>query len=289
MPEDQFVFRVASDALLTAGARNAARLAAAAELLRPAPTIWVAGLGKSGLVARKMAGMLNSLGRRAAWLHPVDALHGDAGAIGPEDRLVAISQSGHTAEVLRLVRTLSLPTVAVCSEPSPLAAAAAVCLDSRVEQEAGGAVPSTSFVVAVALVDAVALALGGEVRHPGGYIGAMSRPVKDYMLPPPIVPDSASALEVIPLLGHGAVLVDSGGIFTDGDLRRAAGAGRLDRPVGELCTRAPVTVEADDPARVAIERMERRSSQISVLPVVALGRYVGIVRLHDLVRAGLGA
>jgi arabinose-5-phosphate isomerase len=147
----------------------------------------------------------------------------------------------------------------------------------------------TSFVVATTIVDAVALQLGGQVRHPGGYIGAMSRPVKDYMLPPPIVAESTPIREVIPALGHGAVLIDTGGIFTDGDLRRAAGAGRLEGPVGASCTRTPVTVEEDEPARVALERMERRASQISVLPVVGRGRYVGIVRLHDLVRAGLGA
>lgn len=289
MRDPSAVFRAAVTALQAAETRNLPRLAAAADVLGPAAHIWCSGIGKSGIVARKIAGTLNSLGRRASFLHPVEALHGDGGGVAREDALIAVSQSGHTAELLRLVRELDLPTVAIGREPSPLAAVAKVCLDSAVDVEAGDEIPVTAFVVAASLGDALALSLGGELRHPGGFIGAMARPVREFMLPPPLVSPGTKVVDLIPALVHGAVLIETGGIFTDGDLRRAAGRGELDRPVGDICTRAPITVDQHEPARVALERMERRASQISVLPVVGEGRYVGIVRLHDLVRAGLGA
>lgn len=282
------VFRDTARAVERAGKTNALALDAAISTVGSARHVWVSGIGKSGLVARKCAGTLSSLGRSASFLHPVEALHGDAGGVREGDVLVAVSQSGRTAEVLRLVHELRLPVVSVSTVPSPLATLAAVALDSSVEVEAGGTIPVTAFAVAALLLDAVALGVGGELRHPGGYIGAMARPVRDYMLPPPRVDGARLVRDVIPELGHGAVLVDDGGIFTDGDLRRAAGRGELDRPVGEVCTRTPVTVDADAPARVALERMERRASQIAVLPVVEGDRVVGIVRLHDLVRAGMG-
>lgn len=276
--------------LIAAREANAARWRPAVGVLADADVIWCAGIGKSGLVARKLAGTLASLGRRAVFLHPVEALHGDSGAARPTDSLVAFSQSGHTPEVLRLVGSLGLSTVAFTRPDTPLAALASAVIDTSVPFEAGGALPATAFTVAVTLADALAFHLGGEVRHPGGYIGAMSRPVRDFMLPAPLVPRETLVIDLIARLGSGAVLLEGGGIFTDGDLRRAVGRSpsALHLPVAELCTPSPVTIEADEPARVALERMERRDSQISVLPVTADGRYVGLVRLHDLVRAGLG-
>lgn len=284
------IFAAARDALAAAEGANATRWAPALALLDGAEVIWCAGIGKSGLVARKMAGTLASLGRRASFLHPVEALHGDSGAVRPGDILVAISQSGHTPEVLRLARELGLPVVALTRPGTPLATLAAATLDTDVPHEAGGTLPVTAFVVATTIGDTLALALGGQVRHPGGYIGAMARPVRDFMLPPPLVAADTPVVDVIARLGLGAVLLEGGGIFTDGDLRRAVGQDptALHRPVVDFCTRHPVTVGADAPARLAIERMERRASQIAVLPVEEGGRYVGIVRLHDLVRAGLG-
>jgi arabinose-5-phosphate isomerase len=280
-------FATAAAALLAAGQRNEAALAAATGLLDGAACTWCTGLGKSGLVARKLAGTLASLGRRAAWIHPVDALHGDGGAVVPGDVLVAISHSGRTGETLRFARESGLAIVAVTTPGSPLAGLARVVLDASVVEEVGGAVPSTSFLVACALVDGLALRLGGTLRHPGGVIGALQRPVRDYMLPPPIVGRDLPLASVIPLLVHGAVLVEGGGILTDGDLRRAVGAGRLGGTVGDAATWRPVTVGPDEPAGAALEKMERRSSQISVLPVVEGDRFVGLLRLHDLVKAGM--
>jgi arabinose-5-phosphate isomerase len=287
-------FRVGADSLLRAEARNADRWEAAEAALAPAQAIWCTGVGKSGLVAQKLAATLRSFGRPAHFLHPVDALHGDAGALGEADALLAISASGHTAELLRLLRGQPLPLVAVTAPGSPLAALATAVLDASVEEEAGGDAPLTSYLVATALVDALALRLrpGATLVHPGGFLGLRGRPVSSLMRLPPLVPPSAPLSACIPHLGHGAVLVEGGGIFTDGDLRRAVGTdpAALGRPVGELCTRAPVTVGVDEPASVALDRMERRDGQLSVLPVVdARGVYVGLVRLHDLVRAGMGA
>lgn len=285
---------LAAEALLAARDANAGRWDAALAVLRDAPTVWTTGLGKSGMVARKLAATLSSYGRRSAWLHPVDALHGDAGAVGPGDALVAVSASGRTAEVLRLVEALGVPVVAVCAVGSPLHAAAAATLDGGVAREAGGTAPVTSYQVASALADALALALrnGDTLHHPGGFIALGRRTVGALMRPAQVVRRSEPVVACIPRLGDGAVLVEGGGIFTDGDLRRVVGRDKaaLSRPVGEVCTLEPVTVRADAPASEALDLMERRPSQLSVLPVTdEQGRYVGLVRLHDLVRAGMGA
>ncbi len=285
---------LAAEALARAHSRNEGRWAAAVAVLTPAATVWTTGLGKSALVAQKLSATLCSFGRRAVYVHPVDALHGDLGAIQTGDVLVAASHSGRTAEVLRLIGSVTVPTVSVCSTGSPLADVSVATLDCTVDEEAGGRAPATSFVVACALVDALALALreGDTLNHPGGLIALARRPVRSLMLAPPLVAASTPLLECIPRLAHGAILVEGGGIFTDGDLRRVVGQdpAAMSRPVGEHATRHPVTVHADEPASVALDRMERRDSQLSVLPVVDDGgAYVGLVRLHDLVRAGMGA
>lgn len=291
-PDEVFDRGVA--ALGVAREANRDRWAAAVAVLAPASTIWCAGVGKSGIVAAKLAATLRSFGRAAHTLHPVEALHGDVGAVAEGDALVAVSASGHTAELLRLVRGCPLPVVALTAPGSPLALAAVATLDAAVAAEAGGDAPTTSFLVAVAVADALALQLRGArpLRHPAGFLGLAQRPVRELMLAPPLVAPDTELAACIPRLGHGAVLVRGGGLFTDGDLRRAVGAdpAALTHPVLSWCTRSPVTVGADEPASVALDRMERRPSQLSVLPVVDdSGAYVGLVRLHDLVRAGIGA
>ncbi len=287
-------FRVGADALLRAEARNLSRWAAVEAALAPAAAIWCTGLGKSGLVARKLAATLSSFGRPAHFLHPVEALHGDAGALGEADAIVAISASGHTAELIRLLHNQPLPLVSVAPLGSPLTNLASAALDAGVEEEAGGDAPITSYLVATALVDALALRLrpGSTLIHPGGFLGLRGRSVRNLMRAPPLVAATASVASCIPFLIDGAVLIVGGGIFTDGDLRRVVGAdpGVLQRPVGEVCTREPVTVGVEEPASHALDRMERRDGQLAVLPVVDdAGAYVGLLRLHDLVRAGMGA
>ena len=285
---------VAADALRLAHARNLDRWASATAAVGGAGTVWATGLGKSALVARKFAASATSFGRSAHFLHPVEALHGDAGSVRGGDVLLAVSASGRTAEVLRVVRELAVPVVSVCPAESPLAGLSTAVLDASVDVEAGGEAPSTSFLVAMALVEGLVLSMrpAGGLHHPGGFIGLSRRPVRELMLPPPLVERDRSLLSCIPLLGCGAVLVVGGGIFTDGDLRRLVGrdAGALEKRVGDVCTSSPVSVRDDESCALALDRMERRGSQLSVLPVVdAAGHYVGLVRLHDLVRAGLGA
>ena len=287
------VLEGAAAALLAARAPNAERWGPAVAALAPAAAIWCTGLGKSGLVAQKLAATLKSFGRPAHFLHPVEALHGDAGGLGPADALVAISASGRTGELLRLLRGTPLPLVAITAPNSPLAALATATLDASVTTEAGGLAPVTSFLVATALADALALQLrvGDTLVHRGGYLGLAGRDVASLMRKPPLVDPDATVAAVIPLLADGAVLLAGGGIFTDGDLRRAVGrhASALGEPVRAHATATPVTVAATERASVALDLMERRSSQLSVLPVVdGSGSYVGLLRLHDLVRAGLG-
>lgn len=272
---------------------NRDRWPAAVAALSPAATIWSTGLGKSAFVAQKFAATLRSFGRGAHFLHPVEALHGDAGALGPNDAIVAVSASGHTQELIRFLNGTPLPVVALTRPATAVADRATAVIDASVEREAGGLAPVTSYAVAGALADALALQLRPDdaLLHPGGHVGLAGRRVGSLMLPAPLVAPDSLVSACIPLLQHGAVLLVGGGIFTDGDLRRAVGAdaAALGRPVRNFATHAPVTVAEGEPASTALERMERRSSQLSVLPVVdASGAYVGLVRLHDLVRAGLG-
>lgn len=295
---------IAADALRAADRRNATRWDAAIAVLVGANAVWATGLGKSALVARKFAASATSFGHRASFLHPVEALHGDAGSVRAGDALLAISASGRTPEVVRIARDLGVPVIAVCPLQSPLAELATASLDATVDVEAGGEAPSTSFLVAMGLVEALVLSWRppGQLHHPGGFIGLSRRPVSEVMLPPPLVGRESTLLSCIPLLGLGAVLVEGGGIFTDGDLRRLVGSASvrqsagviesdvLSRQVGELCTKSPVTIGEKESCALALDRMERRTSQLSVLPVVnAAGNYVGLLRLHDLVRIGMGA
>lgn len=294
MPSPDDVLGLAVTALQTARLRNADRWPPAIAVLDNAVTIWCVGIGKSGHVAQKLAATLRSFGRLAHFLHPVEALHGDAGALRAGDALVVISASGRTAELTRFLVGARYPLVAITTPDSPLGDAATAVLDASVDEEIGGLAPVTAHIVAVALADALALQLrsGGALVHPGGFIGLASRTVGSLMLPAPLVDGTTTVAACIPSLKAGAVLVSGGGIFTDGDLRRAVGSdpSSLSRRVGELCTPNPVTVREDDLASLALDKMERRTSQLTVLPVVdEVGDYVGIVRLHDLVRAGLGA
>lgn len=278
-------------ALERARAANALVWPEAVAMLGSGGTIWCSGLGKSAIVADKLAATLRSFGRSAHRLHPVDALHGDSGAVRQGDVLVAISASGRTPELLRLAAALGLPTLAITTPGSPLGKIATVTLDGSVAVEAGGQAPLTSFLVATGLADALALGLcpAPSLTHPGGTIGLSFRTVAELMLSPPMAHAAETVASVIPRLGQGAVVLYEGGVFTDGDLRRAVGrdVAVLSQPVGDVATREPVVVAPTATAAEALRLMEDRASQLSVLPVYEHGRCVGLLRLHDLVRAGL--
>ncbi len=305
--------------------RTAARLApeeverAVALLAECRGKVVTAGVGKSGHIAQKAAATLTSTGTPAVFLHPSDAAHGGMGMVCAGDVCLFVSNSGETAELLELLPYLQhrgAPVLAVVGNmTSTLARRADVVLDASVEQEACplNLAPTTSTTVALAVCDALAMALMGVKRltpedfalnHPGGRLGKrLTLKVSDLMRggeENPTVGAAAPLLEVVRAISRGGVgavcvLGDGGrleGIVTDGDLRRALQRVRPEEMAGltaeGLMTRGPVVVAPDLLAHAALRLMENRPSQISVLPVVDEdGRAVGLLRLHDIVRSGL--
>lgn len=279
----------------------------------------ITGIGKSGFIARKVAATLTSTGTRAVFLHPSDALHGDLGIVDFSDVVVLLSNSGETDEILVMLPYLkhrAVPLIAIVGNlNSTLARNADAVLDASVDKETCpfNLAPTASTTVALAIGDALALTVmqikgltpeDFALNHPAGRLGKrLTLKVADLMrtgADNPTVSPTASWLEVVSSItrgGLGAVNVvnDEGilsGIITDGDLRRAiqkgnpAELGDLNAEV--IMTRNPVTVTPNELAYTALQLMENRPSQISVLPVVSDGRRsVGLLRLHDLVRSGL--
>ncbi len=273
----------------------------------------VTGMGKSGHVARKIAATLASTGTPALFVHPAEASHGDLGMVLAGDGVLALSNSGETAELADLVghaRRFGLPLVAVTGRgESTLAGASDVALVLPAAPEACSitGAPTTSTTMMLALGDAIAVALlqrrgftASEFRvlHPGGRLGARLRRVRELMHVGEAVPlsgPSTSMQDAIVLMTGKSLgclgVVDAAGallgIVTDGDLRRAMGPGLLGRRVDEVMTRAPGTIGPDALAAEALHRMTARTRPITSLFVVEGGRTVGLLHLHDLLRAGL--
>ena len=274
----------------------------------------VSGMGKSGLVARKIAATLASTGTPAMFVHPAEASHGDLGMIVPGDALLTLSNSGETAELADLVahaHRFGIPMVAITGQAeSSLAHAAAVTLLLPAAREACpmGLAPTTSTTLQLALGDALAVALltrrGFSVSdyrqfHPGGQLGAKLRRVRDFMheggalpLAPPDTPMHA-ALLLITEKRFGCLGVTDAegrlsGILTDGDLRRAMGPDLLTRHAGDIMTPNHRTVGPDALAVDALREMTERERPITALFVVdPEGRPVGILHIHDLLRSGV--
>lgn len=284
----------------------------------------VCGMGKSGQVGRKLASTLVSTGTPSEFLHPAEGFHGDVGIVTRRDVVLAISNSGRTREVVELVpviRSLGARVIALTGDAaSPLGKAADLVLAYGQAKEADpmGLVPTTSTTLTMALGDALTVALmerrgfgAGQYRlfHPSGAIGTkLTLRVIDLLRGPsthPTVPVEATfqqALEAVTRGALGGVSVVDGegrlvGLITDGDVRRAiqraAGsvADLLARPAREVMTRTPTSVRPDLLAFEALHVMERHQpTPINLLPVVdGEGRAVGMIRLHDLVQAGLAA
>jgi arabinose-5-phosphate isomerase len=274
--------------------------------------IVVTGMGKSGLVGKKLAATLASTGTPALFLHPAEGVHGDLGMLVRGDLVIALSNSGETEELLALVpaiKRLALPLIVLTGRvASRLAQLADLVLDVSVEEEACpmNLTPTSSAVAAHALGDALAIAVltrrgigPDDVArlHPGGSIGRGLVRVSELMHrgdDVPVVGDSAPLDLVIremsaKRLGCTGVVDAQGrlsGIVTDGDLRRAAerGAGRLPPTATEVMSPRPKTVGRDELAVTALELMERHS--ITQLFIVDdEGRPDGILHLHDLLRA----
>ena len=274
----------------------------------------VSGMGKSGLVARKIAATLASTGTPALFVHPAEASHGDLGMIVPGDALLALSNSGETAELADLVahsRRFALPLVAITARAnSALAKAAdvALTLPSAIEACPMGLAPTTSTTMQMALGDALAVALltrrgfteaDFHQFHPGGRLGTRLKRVGDLMHTgesmPLAAPDTVMDLALLMMtekrFGCLGVIDAPGrliGIVTDGDLRRAMGPDLLARRVGDIMTSSPRTIGPDALAGEALHAMNARERPITSLFVVDPARRpIGILHIHDLLRAGI--
>ena len=283
----------------------------------------ITGVGKSGIVARKIAATFSSIGLMAIYLNPVDALHGDLGVVAPDDLALLLSNSGETEELLQILPHLKRRGTArialVGRLHSRLAKGCDVVLDGSVDREVCplNLAPTASTAVAMAIGDALA-AVWMERRgispedfalnHPAGSLGKqLTLTAADLMVPAArLAPLAAQALlpEVIAHLtadGVGACWVARSddpakihGLITDGDLRRALqshpAAAWSGLKACDLMTADPITVKASTLAIEAMEQMEcNRRKAIGVLPVVdGQQRMQGLLRLHDLVQAGLG-
>jgi arabinose-5-phosphate isomerase len=275
----------------------------------------VTGMGKSGLIARKIAATLSSTGTPALYLHPVEALHGDLGMVVRGDVVIALSASGETEEILRLLATikrLQVPLVSMTGDEisssnkiSTLAEAADVALDCSVAQEACslGLAPTASTTVMLALGDALAVVLS-EKRgfkeedfadlHPGGKLGKRLARVETLMHSgdalPRVAPQARMPDVIYEMsrkkLGVAAVVEDDKlvGVISDGDLRRLLekrGKDVLDLVASECMTKNPKTIAAQEFAATALAIMEEK--KITSLAVIDdMGRLRGIVHLHDL-------
>jgi len=275
--------------------------------------VMVVGLGKSGKIAAKISATLSSTGTRSVYLHPTEALHGDLGVTGPEDVVLAISQTGNTEEIVSLIpffKKRGLGVVAITGNPrSRLASAADVVLDSSVSEEAcaHNLAPTSSTTLALVIGDALALALmktqgfsaeDFAKNHPGGALGRrLQLTVADLMHPLTRVAvlGSESTMEEVldssTRMRLGAVIITDNqrlsGIITDGDIRRSLKRGEafFGLKAKEIMCSNPTTVSPETLAYDALRIMEERETQISVLPVVdSQGNALGLLRIHDLVQ-----
>ncbi len=304
---------IEAQALAVAACRLDGELIRAVEVILAHPgKVIVTGIGKSGHIARKIVATLCSTGTAAVFLHPAEAVHGDLGIYTPGDPTVLISKHGSSAELLALVpllRDFHSPLIGILGNPSaPLAGSMDVLLDASVEREADphNLAPTASAVTALAMGHALAIALMCARNftaeefgrfHPGGQLGRnLRRKVHEAMHPCEeiaMVAPEASLKEVIIGMtqrpwGAACVVLPEGemaGLVTDGDLRRALTTHDdiRDLRARDVMTRTPVAIGPEATLGEALERMERRPSQISVLPVVeASGRALGLLRLHDI-------
>jgi arabinose-5-phosphate isomerase len=276
----------------------------------------VTGLGKSGLIGQKIAATMASTGTVAIFMHAVDALHGDLGMVAPDDVVLAISNSGQSAELLDLVaaiRKIGAKTIAMVGNPASDMAQACDCvirLDVPREADHLNLAPTASALAALGIGDALAGVLSRmrgfrhedfALYHPSGAIGRrLLLTVKDLMhsgKEHPMVTPKAGIDEVLAELTEkrlgGVNVVDNRrsrrlvGFIVDGDLKRELRRREkfFDLKAADIMTATPTTIYADEMAAHALELMENRPSQIYVLPVVNRdGRAVGILRLHDLVQ-----
>jgi arabinose-5-phosphate isomerase len=307
------VIRLEREALQELESRLGEEFTKAVELIAASSgRVIVAGVGKSGLIGRKIAATLTSTGTPATFLHPVEGVHGDLGLVGSDDVAILLSKSGESEELLGLLEHLArlgVRTIAITGNArSRLARHCTVSLDGFVREEAcpHDLAPTTSTTVALALGDALAVALLEEKGfqredfarlHPGGALGRkLLLRVSDVMLTDdlPVLPESASMREVVVALAEKRGIVIAGekggkvlGVFTAGDLARLIehSPDPFATTLGEVMTRDSRIAESQELASAVVFRMEKHG--IMAMPVLdESGALAGVVHLHDLMRAG---
>ncbi len=274
------------------------------------------GVGKSGIIAKKLAATFSSLGQPSFFLHPVEALHGDLGRLNKSDAIFFISKSGATEEIMRLFPFISAPKsmrVGLLGNiDSSISAKCDINFDCSVPKEAciNNMAPTTSSTLAMAMGDALAVVYesivglsqeGFAVNHPGGILGkTLLMKVRDLMWPAdkcPTLHKGSSLQDVILEMTRvrvgGCAIVDEKmglqGIVVEGDIRRTFTKSNngLGTPVEEIMNAAPVTIRSDALAFDAMRLMEERESQIDILPVMDDSKqFLGFIRLHDLLKEG---
>jgi len=284
---------------------------AAVDLIRQAKgRVIVTGMGKSGHVARKVAATLASTGTPAFFVHPGEASHGDLGMITPDDVIMAMSWSGETTELKDLIdysRRFRIGLVAItAAQDSTLGKSADVALVLPQAREAcpHNLAPTTSSLMQLALGDALAIgllesrgftAVDFGLLHPGGRLGVLLKFTRDVMNSGDLIPLAplgtrmSDAVLQMSAKGFGCVGITSSegklaGIITDGDLRRHMGPDLLNARVDQIMTPNPKTVRPDQLVSETLEILN--ATKITALFVVEAGRPVGIVHIHDLLRAG---
>lgn len=306
-------FRTTVDALSLTADRIDDRFIDAINLIKEANKIVFTGVGKSGLVARKLSATFSSIGYPSVFLHPTEALHGDIGIVQNDDVVISISKSGNTKEIVEIyphLKTRKVSTIAITgNSESYLNRESEVSLDASVSVESCpiNLAPTTSTSVALALGDAIAIGLmkvdgfseeDFSKFHPQGQIGRnVTLQVRDVMHKgtklPQIRSDKFFRDAVIEItqkdLGCVCVITSSGileGLLTDGDVRRILQKNDEIKglKVADIMTVNPITINKEAFLAEALTVMENRKRQISVLPVVEEGLCVGIIRLHDILQ-----
>ena len=310
------VVRIEGDAILSLANSIDKNFAQTVELIfNSNGRVVFTGMGKSGIIARKIVATLNSSGTAAIFMHPTDALHGDLGMVRKNDIVILISKSGHTEELLQLIpmfKRINVTIIGMLGETdSKLAKGCDVVLNASVKEEAcpHDLAPTTSTTVALVLGDALAVALIEKrgftaedfaMLHPGGSLGKrLSLKIEEIMITGkdiPVVDEKASLKDAILMITSkrlGATCVVNGegvltGIITDGDLRRL-----LEKTLDikgltakDVITKNPKTINKDFLASFALQQMENFNIT-SIIVVDKSNKPEGIVHLHDLVKLGL--
>lgn len=306
---------VAADLLDKSGSAEVEKLSALFEELKETESALVfCGVGKSGIIAQKLASTFTSLGLPSFYLHPTEALHGDLGRLRKSDAIVFLSKSGTTEEILKLLPFLTTRKShrigLIGAGRSPIGDECGIVFDCSVDKEAciNNQAPTTSSTLALAMGDAMAVLFesltglskeGFAVNHPGGILGKSLRmKVKDLMIKTsscPVVSSDHTLQEVILLMTKypvgGCAVVDQGkfcGILVEGDIRRTFTKENqgLKTRVADIMNARPISIGPENLAFEALEKMESKSLALRLLPVIEEEKFLGFIRLDELIKEG---